>query len=113
MESKRRILNVIFDSGISCLLPTKLFLKMKYKIRVGKKLDLKNPQTFNEKLQWLKIYNRNPEYTIMVDKYESKKYISEKIGAALTVMEGGEHWFHTDVQMRFLDNWISNSLNQV
>lgn len=47
---------------------------------MGKKLDLKNPQTFNEKLQWLKLYDRNPEYTKMVDKYEVRKYISEKIG---------------------------------
>ena len=47
------------------------------------------------------------------DNLTSKETIyefSEKIGAALTVMEGGEHWFHTDVQMRFLDNWISNSI---
>lgn len=47
------------------------------------------------------------------DNLTSKETIyefSEKIGAALTVMEGGEHWFHTDVQMRFLDDWISNSI---
>lgn len=80
MKSKRRILNVIFDSGISCLLPTKLFLKMKYKIRLGKKLDLKNPQTFNEKLQWLKLYDRNPEYTKTVDKYQAKQYVADIIG---------------------------------
>lgn len=47
---------------------------------MGKKLDLKNPQTFNEKLQWLKLYDRNPEYTKMVDKYEVRKYIADKIG---------------------------------
>ena len=44
------------------------------------KLNLKNPQTFNEKLQWLKLYDRNPEYTKMVDKYEVREYIKEKIG---------------------------------
>ena len=47
---------------------------------MGYPLSLQDPKTFNEKLQWLKIYNRNPEYTIMVDKYAVKKYISEKIG---------------------------------
>lgn len=47
---------------------------------MGKRLNLKNPQTFNEKLQWLKLYDRNPEYTKMVDKYEVRKYISDKIG---------------------------------
>lgn len=45
-----------------------------------KKLNLKKPQTFNEKLQWLKLYNRNPEYTKMVDKYEAKKYVADIIG---------------------------------
>ena len=45
-----------------------------------KKLNLKTPQTFNEKIQWLKLYDRNPEYTKMVDKYEVRKYIAETIG---------------------------------
>lgn len=53
---------------------------MKYKIRLGKKLDLKNPQTFNEKLQWLKLYDRNPEYTKTVDKYQAKQYVADIIG---------------------------------
>ena len=47
---------------------------------MGKWLNFKNPQTYNEKLQWLKLYNRKPEYTRMVDKYEAKKYVAEIIG---------------------------------
>ena len=47
---------------------------------MGYKLNLDTPQTFNEKLQWLKLYDRNPDYTKMVDKYEVRKYIKEKIG---------------------------------
>lgn len=47
---------------------------------MGKELDLNNPETFNEKLQWLKIHNRNPLYTTMVDKYAVKKYVADKIG---------------------------------
>ena len=58
----------------------KLFLKLKYKVIMRKKIDFSNPQTFNEKLQWLKLYDRNPEYTKMVDKYEVKKYVSDIIG---------------------------------
>ena len=61
-------------------MPDEEFLKKLYKIRMGKELRLDNPQTLNEKLQWLKIHDRNPEYTKMVDKYEVRKYISEKIG---------------------------------
>ena len=62
------------------VLPDKAYLKIKYKLAMGKSLDLDNPRTFNEKLQWLKLYDRRPEYTRMVDKYEAKKYVAEKIG---------------------------------
>ncbi|ULT56201.1 glycosyl transferase [Neobacillus drentensis] len=61
-------------------LPDKAYLNIMYISRMKKKLDLNNPKTFNEKLQWLKIYDRNPKYIQMVDKYEAKKYITEKIG---------------------------------
>lgn len=61
-------------------IPDKLYLKMLYKVKIGKKLNLKNPQTFNEKLQWLKLYDRNSDYTKMVDKYEVRSYVEEKIG---------------------------------
>lgn len=56
------------------------YLKIRYRATFGKKLNLKNPQTFNEKLQWLKLYDRKPEYTKMVDKYEVKKYVEKLIG---------------------------------
>jgi hypothetical protein len=47
---------------------------------MGNRLELKSPTTFNEKLQWLKIHDRKPEYTAMVDKYEVKRLVAEKIG---------------------------------
>ena len=56
------------------------YINMCYETTFDKKLNLEDPQTFNEKLQWLKLYDRNPEYTKMVDKYEVKKYVAEKIG---------------------------------
>lgn len=57
-----------------------LYLKIIFRCFMGKRLDLKNPKTFSEKLQWLKLYNRKPEYTMMVDKYAVKEYVAEKIG---------------------------------
>jgi len=56
------------------------FLKLQYKNIIGEKLNLNNPQTFNEKLQWLKLNDRKDIYTTMVDKYEVKKYVSDVIG---------------------------------
>ena len=47
---------------------------------MGGDLDLENPKTFNEKLQWLKLYNRKPEYTMMVDKYRVREYIAQTLG---------------------------------
>ena len=60
--------------------PDQLFLKAAFRARFGRKLDLNNPKTFNEKLQWMKLYNRKPEYTMMVDKYKVRNYIAEQLG---------------------------------
>lgn len=64
----------------NCILPDKIYIKKLYKLRTGKELDLKNPKTFSEKGNWLKLYDRRPEYTVMVDKYKAREYIAEKIG---------------------------------
>lgn len=56
------------------------YLKMIWRVKFGTKLNLDNPKTFTEKLQWLKLYDRKPEYTNLVDKYEVKKIVAEKIG---------------------------------
>jgi hypothetical protein len=61
-------------------LPDKLYLKLMYYFKTGKKLNLKNPQTYNEKIQWLKLHDRNPLYATLVDKYAVKKYVADTIG---------------------------------
>lgn len=61
-------------------LPDAPYLKLLYRFKMGHRLDLKNPQTFTEKIQWLKLYNRKPEYTKMVDKYAVKEYVANIIG---------------------------------
>lgn len=62
------------------LIPDKLYLQMLYRRVFNKKLDLENPQGYNEKLFWLKLYDRRPEYTTMVDKYAVKQYVADRIG---------------------------------
>lgn len=62
------------------VIPDELYLKITYRVRVHEKLNLSPPVTFNEKLQWLKLHDRNPQYTNMVDKYEVKKIVGELIG---------------------------------
>ena len=48
--------------------------------RMPYRLNLKNPQTFNEKLQWIKLYDHNPLYTVLVDKYRVKEYVQKRVG---------------------------------
>ena len=66
--------------GIRWLVPAKFFIKFEYRLYMDKKLKLKNPQTFNEKLQWLKLYDKNTLYTQLADKYEVRQYVNDKIG---------------------------------
>lgn len=60
--------------------PDMPYLRMRYYLENGKKLHLSNPVTFQEKIQWLKINRRKPEFTTMVDKYAVKDYVASKIG---------------------------------
>lgn len=56
------------------------YLKMWYRISYGERLNLEEPKTYNEKLQWLKLFDRKPLYTTLVDKYAVKRYVTDKIG---------------------------------
>lgn len=62
------------------LWPGKLYLSLLFRLKMGKWIDWKNPKTFNEKLQWLKLYNRRHEYTAMVDKISAKTVATSLIG---------------------------------
>lgn len=72
--------NLLSQHGLFNNVSDKLYLKILFRLRMGYNLDLDNPKTFNEKLQWLKLYDRKPEYIKMVDKYEAKKYVASIIG---------------------------------
>ena len=77
---KNHIYWLKISSGLYDGMDDETFLKMAYKRKFGKELDLNNPVTFNEKLQWLKLNDRKPEYTEMVDKFMAKKYVASIIG---------------------------------
>ena len=70
-------LNVL---GFYSKTPDDVFLKKAFRVNMHQELNLDNPQTFNEKLQWLKLYNRKPEYTMMVDKYKVREYVADTLG---------------------------------
>lgn len=65
---------------VSKYLDDEHFIKYRFRIVMGKKININNPITYNEKLQWLKLYDRNPLYTTLVDKIQVKDYVAEIIG---------------------------------
>ena len=79
LDSKYRF-NKNASLGFYNKVPDEKFLKRTYALSMNKQLNLEEPKTYNEKLQWLKLYDRKPIYTTMVDKYEVKKYVADIIG---------------------------------
>ena len=99
----RRVL-ILLDKFVLRFLNDEHYLKIKYKIEMGKKLNLNNPKTFNEKLQWLKLNDRKVIYTTMVDKYEAKKYVSNIIGKEYIIPTLGIYEQFDDIDFEKLPN---------
>lgn len=79
-KNPRKIVQGLGRRGLLNWLPDAWYLKLVYRAVMKRKLNLKNPRTFNEKLQWLKLYDRNPLYIKLADKYLVRGYIREKCG---------------------------------
>lgn len=91
-------------NNICKLIPDRIYLELKYKSRFGKKINWNNPQSLNEKLQWLKLYDRNPEYTKMVDKYNVKPYVANIIGNEYIIPTLGVWKSFDDIDFDILPN---------
>ncbi len=93
LELIKTPLRLIAPLGSNRLLdwmPDRMFCSLLFKAEMGYKLNLDEPQTFNEKLQWLKIYDHRPEYEDLVDKLKAKKCIGERIGYQHIIPTYGE-----------------------
>lgn len=80
------------------------YLKLMYKFKMGKNLDFNNVKTFNEKLQWLKVNNKNNFYTNLVDKYEVRNYIRNKLGEEYLIPLIGVWENANDINIDLLPN---------
>lgn len=78
--SLRKWVGFYLGTGLGKQLPDKQFIELEYYAYIGKCLNLRKPITYNEKIQWLKLYDRNPLYTQMVDKVSAKKYVANIVG---------------------------------
>lgn len=84
------------------LLPDKMYLRMRYKSVFGEKMNFFNPKTFNQKINWLKVYDRNPVFSLYADKYEVKKIIANIIGDEYVIPTLGIYDSFDDIDFRSL-----------
>lgn len=95
LSSPRSFILSMNNHGLLNFLSDRTNIACMYYASFGKHLNLKTPASFNEKMQWLKLYDRNPLYTRLVDKQAVKEYVSEIIGAQYVIPTYGV-WDHFD-----------------
>lgn len=91
-----------FRAKLNTGTPDDVFLKNKFYENTGEILNIDKPKSYNEKLQWQKIHDRNPLYTKLVDKYEVRKYVEEKIGKEYLVPSYGIYNTFSDIDFNKL-----------
>ncbi len=104
-QPEKILVNILYRlSWITKRIPDEKYLKIVYKSILKTELNLNNPETFNEKLQWLKLNDRNPQYINMVDKYEVKKYVANSIGEEYIIPTIGVWERFEDIDFNQLPN---------
>jgi hypothetical protein len=86
------IFKVANNIGLLKYMNDRQYSELKYMLVTGERLNLDEPKSFNEKIQWLKIYDHNSEYTKLVDKYKVKQYISDTLGKEYVIPLVGGPW---------------------
>lgn len=105
IKNPKQIKSVLIQKYLYLLnLPDEKHIKIEYKNIFGREPDLEKPQTFNEKMQWLKLYDRKDIYTSMVDKYEAKKYVANMIGEEYIIPNLGIYYNFNEIDFNSLPN---------
>ena len=114
MSFLKKIHRYVFDSdyrffvnsnhGCYMNMNDKKYLTKRYKAILGKTMNIESPKTFNEKLQWLKVNDRKDYYTLMVDKYEAKKYIQNHVKNIKVIKTIGIYNSFDDIDFNLLRN---------
>lgn len=92
----------ILISGLHRMISDTLYLRLQYRCTFSKRLNLKDPKSYNEKIQWLKLFDRNPLYKRLADKFEVKKYVAEKVGDQYIIPTLGVWDSFNDIEFRDL-----------
>ncbi len=104
ISNPSKIVYLLDKFHLSRLVPDRAYLQMKYKASFGKKMNLDNPRTYNEKLNWMKLYDRNPKYIALVDKYEVKSIVADIIGEEYIIPTLGVWDKFEDIDFNTLPN---------
>lgn len=102
--NKPELILILLFEKVAFMLSDKIYLKIIYYLKFHKKLDLRHPRTFNEKIQWLKLNDRDLKYKIMVDKFESKKFVANIIGDKYIIPTLGIYDKFEDIDFEKLPN---------
>ncbi len=104
LTSPRLVAQYLWGKAAPYIKSDRLYIKVKYRLIFGKKCNLDNPKTFQEKLQWIKLNDRKEIYHQMVDKVEVKKFISERVGEEYVIPTIGVYDRFGDIDFDSLPN---------
>lgn len=104
MKTPKQLTNAIYNKLFYYYAPDKIYLNNKFKKVFGRNINWENPKTYNEKLQWLKINDRNPLYTELVDKYKVREYVRDRIGEKYLIPCFGVWDCFDNIDFDFLPN---------
>lgn len=104
VKTPQKLLLPAGQNGLLNFLPDKMYLEAVFKAETGYRLNLNKPQTYNEKLQWLKLFDRKPEYVMYADKYRVRDYIAQTIGEEYLVTLIGMYKRAEDIPWEDLPN---------
>lgn len=100
----QKLVRAAASNNLLNFIPDPVYLRLVFRAELGYPLDLKDPVTYNEKLQWIKLYDRNPDYTIYADKYLVREYIKNKIGEKYLIPLVGVYDTVDDIDWEMLPN---------
>lgn len=104
MEIVRKCYKLANRLGLFNLLSDRTHVKLKYRFSMGHSLNLKNPQTYTEKLNWLKLYDHDPRYPGIVDKWAVMDFVKARIGEKYCVKKYGVWEHFEDIDFDALPN---------
>ena len=85
INNPNKIFKTLGRNGLLGFIPDKLYLKIAFRFETGYNINFKHPRTYNEKLNWIKLYDRKEEYKLYADKYLVRYIVKDRIGESYLI----------------------------